>query len=1858
MPILRKPDISLSGIQLLGRDVLYDDRTTIPGNHLRWSFNAEMGFPPDGFTLSRAIWNPQFNFGNNHPITHVLPTPSFDWEVKLNLPRTPAEALNRIRQGFTIPELNGRFNNPAIELVETAAQLTDVGNPLHQYLQFFEPNEESGLKTKLRKMDTLLLAALDPYLARMMGLYFIDNSADSGQTYLYKITGHWGDNIFPKITVDFGTLSIRSKQQVLQFGPIKILSGGRYLGVRTRQDYDFIEHPQLSVSGEVNPGLKIYFDFPVEEVILDYDSENSTITSRTTLNTTLDGVRFRVRLEDKQIRISRPGNAFMRLEFIDLPSGYRYFYRVHYKKKIAPIGDQSGIFILDPAASEPIRNPVVTQLIPKQMPPILNEFGEINNEASQVSVSAGQIKLTIENIDAPTGVTLNQIISVLKLPTYPIRMLFGSSSPNVTNPPQRLLNLVEGVWSPALFRENSNSIAIPELIGYWPLNGGTENAKDGAEADRLGRPKYVREHLSNESAFSIQLNGQDALVLSNQDHLKNLGEQFTLEASIKIDPSNTTCTIIGNRYRTGFWLGLAKSSDGNFRLRFYVNGTRFESTSRIPSNQWLRVTATYSGSHVWFQYSDPSFVVPEDPIAAALGSVNIPTGNITIGAENSATAGAVNFPYIGKIADVCIWQRVIHPSESSALLAKWGPYLSQQQSTAEMVLNEQKTYLCTTTRDVIRIDQSASIKALGSSFSIFLYVYPLDNNIVNPTLIGNKFRQRLWVGLNKSGSSFKIRIYVNGRYFDSTRSIPFNAWSHVGISYDGRNLSIFINGIRANYFSAVLGALAKNDLELGIGSDVGTTNVDQQYRFNGFIQGIQFWRKAITINEWLTKISSVQHIDKFLENGRHNYRAKGVDLYGRTSSWSGAKKVVTLAAPSYQPPVNVHAEFLPLQGVVNTVIETQDDSGDFYEATTNLDYDAAIATKIEGYDAIISRMIELPNPLTGVLEMTKVEQLLEITSFTNVSGNSLIKVKKVPFAQLFPSSGDSISIKLDYRFRLKWAWTGTQQLYFPEVNAFKLFELKGTLNEITGRISEITSVDDFHHSVKFSGTIGVRANELNGEKCLIGPHMFTIESHTTGSNSRFSVVYSGSPPILPKKNDLLRITLKEGHSSFLEEVEYPWLNRRIEIPVGEANLQITNSGSVGVMDMVAVSSQDLRNRSPLNESVAERQALLKVFEDNPDPNTIVDWFPLSRVYKLTFTRFPRPDGYVDPVAPNYIPGALVFFDSHPERRRWRSFYVLWHSWETSQRAVVYVTPGEGDEAIPVFRIDVAHPVRLYLGKQFSYEGQLSSAPNITIGQATLQYHLALTAKDNKRRESKLSRMATVVAVNRKRPPIGPKPDAIIKKKADYYDQCKVEVSWDNLNSPIDKFIKYKLYRAIDSAIYTRDLELRRTQQAFYRGLSPTAIFADDADFDEWFATLDLDSGTTIAHMFPKKETTAWQNMTPIWRKWADRFYPALTNDELNVIGMRAGNEKAFALITGKPISENRYTDSINGIVKNRYYYRLRLINDALSESSIWGSLSDPIVPPIVMAPRQPVFTKVEAGDRQVTLHWALNREPDLKEYLLYRAETKKELEDLRWWSREADPRIIATILDPRITTLERGISLPATFEIAPDGILGLYLLEEFDSEATPPTRQPRALNYWNPTPADTDELASVVMISPDGVANHEITNLRRIANGKAVAVVFRGTSVEVQGITQLQSQPPYTDEGLEGLKDYYYRLGAVNNLGLKSYSSETKRARTLELQPPKVPKIILERGHSSSTIDFNDLIITEGEAKNLEIFIQKRKEGSPNWETFLFWSLFSPGDRFSDEVGANDSIIYMVSARTANKLKSEQEVYIYSDPIV
>lgn len=209
-------------------------------------------------------------------------------------------------------------------------------------------------------------------------------------------------------------------------------------------------------------------------------------------------------------------------------------------------------------------------------------------------------------------------------------------------------------------------------------------------------------------------------------------------------------------------------------------------------------------------------------------------------------------------------------------------------------------------------------------------------------------------------------------------------------------------------------------------------------------------------------------------------------------------------------------------------------------------------------------------------------------------------------------------------------------------------------------------------------------------------------------------------------------------------------------------------------------------------------------------------------------------------------------------------------------------------------------------------------------------------------------------------------------------------------------------KAWGNGLQERDWEIRRS-----RG----ALSADDSHYfpSEW------DTDTL------KRETVAAE-LNGIASL---EGYRTLSNDALRVLAGLPGNERAFTQITTRPLDPedqectNRpgpdnpadfpidpglriYIDTLPGRSTNRYFYRAAYVDGAQNRSA-FSLASPPVCLPNVVPPRAPVITKVLGGDRQITLQWARNREPDFAAYWVYRADSKEAARDLRLMTKVVPP---------------------------------------------------------------------------------------------------------------------------------------------------------------------------------------------------------------------------------------------------------------
>jgi len=350
---------------------------------------------------------------------------------------------------------------------------------------------------------------------------------------------------------------------------------------------------------------------------------------------------------------------------------------------------------------------------------------------------------------------------------------------------------------------------------------------------------------------------------------------------------------------------------------------------------------------------------------------------------------------------------------------------------------------------------------------------------------------------------------------------------------------------------------------------------------------------------------------------------------------------------------------------------------------------------------------------------------------------------------------------------------------------------------------------------------------------------------------------------------------------------------------------------------------------------------------------------------------------------------------------------------------------------------------------------------------------------------------------------------------------------------------------------SRSLALADVKRRLVAGLAdPNPAITGRDDLATWIAALAawLEAfnvrtfGADVAHFLTESSVLSDAGGQ---RAFIDHFYGGLLDDEFCVLADVPANTGAFARVNPQPLAPgSTVTDTVNGNGHGRTLYKLSALNPAGSVSTRTGA-AGPIYTQAVRASRAPVLYRVQAAVDALIVAWALDDNPDVAGYLVYRADDPAALVDLRWWGTDpthpadattlaaptfdptawqgfalsagtADPRLVAVVGDPRVFARDHPESDMAEIPLppggAPDEILGVYRLDEF-AAAAPPQSQPQAFNYWLPDTGSGDGTAQVITVGSGAAARSRITGLRLgLGQGVPAVVVARyGATVRALG---------------------------------------------------------------------------------------------------------------------------------------------------
>lgn len=276
-------------------------------------------------------------------------------------------------------------------------------------------------------------------------------------------------------------------------------------------------------------------------------------------------------------------------------------------------------------------------------------------------------------------------------------------------------------------------------------------------------------------------------------------------------------------------------------------------------------------------------------------------------------------------------------------------------------------------------------------------------------------------------------------------------------------------------------------------------------------------------------------------------------------------------------------------------------------------------------------------------------------------------------------------------------------------------------------------------------------------------------------------------------------------------------------------------------------------------------------------------------------------------------------------------------------------------------------------------------------------------------ESDIGGPATVLRVRRTVPaaPASPPDSARLwASAADYNSRSFFTYRWLPETN-----LKTFVYRALDDAVFQAD-RAQRPRTALHE--SDAEFFPDPSVEPTW----DAAKRQQVAD-----ELNALNAVDPTDPAAVRNAYQGLSNDGMRVLAGLPGTDRVFVQLTHLPLDpdetesgapdglrwrrvgpdvdvgsltgdQRAYVDTLDGRASNRYFYRCAYVDEVQNIGSM-GISSPPVYLPDVTPPAAPRIARLSAGDRQITLEWASNREADLAEYRIYRTQVQRSARDVR-----------------------------------------------------------------------------------------------------------------------------------------------------------------------------------------------------------------------------------------------------------------------
>jgi hypothetical protein len=445
---------------------------------------------------------------------------------------------------------------------------------------------------------------------------------------------------------------------------------------------------------------------------------------------------------------------------------------------------------------------------------------------------------------------------------------------------------------------HANTVAVSTgLVGYWPLDGSVTNWATGQTRDISGNA-YTGQLINMSTSTSPVLGkiGQ-ALNYNGSSSYTGILNNFGLNISAPKETFSvwfkTTSTAGGVLINQtdgqptatpgNFVPILLVKTDGKLHGELWIGGGTIASSGTVNDGKWHQAVLVCNGT-TQNLYLDGGLVGSMSGTIDQTWwtSTTIGTGYDAV-ANNRTGAGVNGWVYFnGAIDDVRVYNRAFGPADvqqlyhqgastighsnvgiSNGLIGYWpldGNTTSWTTDATQDISGNGNTGtlvgMSTTTSptqgkigqalqfngsNYVEAPSSPSLEIGGQQVSAFAWIKPSSlQPSAAPTIVSkNNTVDDYQLGLS-AGGVLNVRPCLISTCPSSSNTIPFNAWSFVGFTYDGSNIRIYINGAldSTTAFTSTLPTNSSDTFDIGIGSN-------KQYPYAGGIDEVRIYNRAL-----------------------------------------------------------------------------------------------------------------------------------------------------------------------------------------------------------------------------------------------------------------------------------------------------------------------------------------------------------------------------------------------------------------------------------------------------------------------------------------------------------------------------------------------------------------------------------------------------------------------------------------------------------------------------------------------------------------------------------------------------------------------------------------------------------------------------------------------------------------------------------------------------------------------------------------------------------------------------------------------------------------------------------------------------